>query len=1210
MTDRSEIRILTVPKWFLPAVLFVTTVAVSAGIFINSDKWSFGNLFGMDSVVAQEGFPDHNKFGVNSASRMYSISESTVRNSAALSGPGGSMLAIIDGVDEGWIGTTREFIKAADHYCITPVLRLSIASVEEPYDWGKLFEVIGGNGGKMVISIGNEVNHRNEYTGSGADYAKYLINTINAIRPHVGSAKIIASPLNTSAYYDYGSGKCADASDLICWTNFVDQMKTVGGWQGMLDGHASNPYPVGGLPADLYNREMEKFGYSKSVYIMETGPHEAVPDSGSYLSPQQFMDGYWKQYCGDSKVVMANFFNAAGDNPDPAWTGGAGNFVFDGSETWNTSCSFGDLSAMYNANGTNNAGDACEIVPRSEYTPMSNPSRGISKGSYARCVGSTLTPLVPKGHKYKQVSEIQLSNGAGGVYGTVSLNSVTVADMIQGLEVEREGETPAGIGNTAEFYNFRSMDVYYELTPGYPADGRFASETKMAVMSWPNEHCVAGNTNEIDRETLIPIPTGWACTGTSEYSWASGGTHYVEETPEEGAAYTRESIPMYFPLGTALGAIVGDPYNTITTYEQFEDFRVDKAVMYKKAFVGEQAATLDYGTSKIKEMLASIWSRIKDFFASFGIEAVIDSDDRLDPTEVTEVGTTQGSLGMDYAFNADAQPGEQNIPLPDIDYNQDCDALAETLNVKYPELRDTLGARKREAYNNGDSEKVEKLQEAIEKIPIHEDNLRVLLEECLGKKPRKMEIRGEIRDVRAPFIQILAHKRLQDVNHTVRPVCDPAEEGLYASQVDITVKWFDKNLGGGGGGEYDTCPAGNYLSNGSFETTGGKAGGTASGRLPAGWSAMWKKNSESYCSGGEPNALYFCKAPEFKPSGGESDQRRVLDGSLSSLYFSAFNTHDVILYQQASVPAGQGLIFSGYSQLWRSSEITEQGGCAVSESGQDGSFADICIVDSGVIDMPSGQPEVSAAEWEIFIGKLDANCASPPSETNAPRLLDDWVGHKKPFTSDSGSVDVFLRGYAKYANRNTDDYWDNVCLVNDGDLQTQSLGDMVERSRRGPEQSSKCEAVNWPEPDCEVSIEADAAAGPLLEEDMTFYMPGLGVMPSLTARESTGDGKSTNRAAADLNYCEGRAVSDMPYGDPLLAGLSALDVYIYDNLEPQWLAERWVRAIWPSITDDALLAMGNYPPIEQTPRFAKLWEEISRLNEESLEGSSFDLTEE
>lgn len=1197
MTDRPEIRILTVPKWFLPVLLFVVSLALSAVVVLNQDKWAFGSIFGLDAVKAQESYPDYNKFGVNSASWTVLNTEAVVRNSAALSGPGGSIVGIVAGTDAGWVGGTKEFIQFADMYCLTPVLRLEVdASKLPPAGWGSFFEQIGGNGGKMVIVIGNEVNHRDEWSGSGADYARYLNSTIDAIRPHVGGAKILGAPLNTSAPGD---------SVVQYWKDFVMDMKEVGGWEDKLDGHASNPYPVNGLPVTLYNDEMEEFGYSKPVYIIEIGPHGSVPQDGTFLSPQQFMNDYWGQYCGDGNVVMANFFNAAGNNPSSDWTGGIGNFVFSGSETWSTSCNIGDTSALYNANGTNNAGDSCVIVPRSEYRPMESSYGGGDGTQGSRCVAADLTSLVPDKREYSKRTEIQLSNGSGGIYGTISVKEVTVADMFQNQDVERTGDTPVGTDMTAEFKNTQDFDVFYEVPPNYPADGVFNTWAIMGVLSWPNENCVA---NELE-SPWVPIATSWACTGATdpEYTWSGDGsvtpaTHYVEVPPEGGVAYLRVKMPMYFPLGTALGSIPDSPYNTGYTLGKVEDFKrpPGKASYYNQSFVGNQTPTIEYGTESIFSQLTTwLGGILGNLFKFFGVEAVINDDVRLENVDVSTVKVNGGSLPMTYAFSKDVQAGEQDIPLPEVDYMQNCEALDEVLapdpnhNKSWKnnydakiwamenKKKDECGYIDQECIENGgepdecyheDSGCVDKWNGIIDEANVRRGRLEELLKQCTGEAPRPIKINGYIEDVKAPFVQILAYQRLEQTILMGDTICNPPEEELYAAKVSLNVKWFDKNQSGGGGGDYLTCPTGNLLNNGSFETTGGAPGGTASGRIPEGWSAMWKKSSESACAN---DALSYCKAPEFKPIDAGVDERRVLDGSLASLYFSAFNTHDTILFQEVSVTPGQSLDLSGYAQQWRSSEGNTENGCAMSDLPVDGSFSQICVVDTSAISLPAELPEVPVNVWDDFINKLEtvAHCTEKKTE------LDTWNSHNiDGISSNSGSVYVFLRGYAHFPQTNTDDYWDNVCLVESGNLQIQSRGEIQERARRSATQSSKCEAVNWPETSCSISIER-TGGDLLLDEDLTFYMPGLGVYPSLVSSISMGDAKSTDREASQKNFCYLRDVSQMPFGNKDLSGLSALDVYIYQNLYPP-IADKWIKQIWPEITSEALEFLGSAPAIE------------------------------
>jgi hypothetical protein len=448
--------------------------------------------------------------------------------------------------------------------------------------------------------------------------------------------------------------------------------------------------------------------------------------------------------------------------------------------------------------------------------------------------------------------------------------------------------------------------------------------------------------------------------------------------------------------------------------------------------------------------------------------------------------------------------------------------------------------------------------------------IQSLYERCMGNGTTRMKIAGiqqndlaEL-ELSAPFVPIMAQYRIWDVINARGTVCDIPDNGLYGAEVTVDVSWYDKH-GSAAGQSYMTCDHGgtgvgpqNLLRNGSFEEAwGGSPGGTASGAAAPGWTFIWKKNTSDTCNLGDGQNLEYCKAPEFQPIDGIYDQRRVLDGNLASKWFTFANKHDVIAYQVVdNVPSGYNLF--GYFQGWRNSDtgdgtFRDESGCVQTEAGYVGdSQAEICVYNGDIRNIVGGEHEIPMGAYDGMMAEIRANgsCAMISNEA----FFYEW--HSGIVNSGSGQVTVILRASATVPAFNTDDYWDNICLVPTGSAVTKSVEIPPTPPRTGSD--DECRFYNPPEQSCELQI-GGGSGKKLFSEEMTFYMPGLGVMPYIAERLETGSSKSPD-TNIDAPMCKDRRDSDVNHN--YNKAYSALDVYIIQNL-PNKYAHNFAKFIAP-----------------------------------------------
>ncbi len=1199
-----EIRVLTTPKWATPVALFVAMIMIAFSIFTTSTSWAFGALFGFGSAEAQDG-PSYNKpskFGVNSAQWVNGLGPDVVRNSAALSGPGGTIVGMIQGTDRGWVDATKSFIDSAKQYCLTPILRLDAGP--SAAEWGTFFSQIGGNDGKLVISIGNEVNFKFEFSegfpNSGSYYAKYLADTADAIRPGVGpDAKIIGSPLNTSA-------PCPGNDAYVCWTDFIAQMGNTANWKGKIDGHASNPYPVAGLSSTLYKDELGAFGYSLPVYIIETGPHEDVPVQGTGMTAGQFMNDYWDIYCGDTGVAAVNFFNAAGNNPDPCWNsangGGCSMNTIDGTGYGNFSFTKEDAAVVTDERVSTCSEwahmeirytdfSSCTIVDRSEYEPMASAGGGASTG--ARCISDVLTPLIPKPQEYSGTGEIQLEDGIGGAYALMTVKDVSTTAFLQNLNIENNTDV-GNMSTAAATDKTLAWDVNYNVIAGYPADGRYYHKATPRVESWMDEGCMNQNSHNQAAAALGIPKEYWPFQTNDNYGMdqCGWGTDFDSRTMYADHLFHQTISKrdyVYFPLGTALGTVSAeDPYNIYANWMQAPDFQDEEGSAFTGTF-DDQSASLTYFPSFLESKWAKFWLGILGWL-----------DDGVDSNPAFT--SVPGGLTMGKAYTRAKASGEAGVEIGDFDYDGSCAALEELVedynNRILPWYQSAVNSNcgrttpilldctdgtlppSDPLCQPSDTSKCSGYKDAQSKAEEAVKTIGALASRCRGNGKTKMKIAGVQQndlaelELYAPFVPIMAQYRVWDVINARGTVCDTPDNELYGAEVTVDVSWYDK-YGTATGQSYDTCDHGgtgigpqNLLQNGSFEAAwGGAPGGTADGAAAPGWTFIWKKNyspgdpgdQSPSCAGTNGENLEYCKAPEFQPIYGVNDQRRVLDGRLASKWFTWQNKHDVIAYQVVdNVPPGYSL--SGYFQGWRNTdegdgEFRNSSGCVQSDIGWVGeSEAEICLYYGNIHDLIGDKQEIPMQDYDDMMDTVrkDGSC----KKINSAAFLNEW--YSETVKSRGGTVTVILRSSAAYAANNTDDYWDNVCLIPSGSAITENveIPEAPPRSGGGDE----CRFYNPPQQVCELQVGSEGESSLLFTEEMTFYMPGLGAMPYIAQRLETGSSKSPDDTS-EAPMCMDRTDSEVNH--PYNKVYSALDIYIIQNL-PEKYAKSFANFIAPA----------------------------------------------
>lgn len=1063
MSEVPQIKYLQVPKWLYTVALFALLIIFSIGVF----NLRLGSIFNRDAEAQESGW---NKFGVNTAVPVEWLYEDEIRRTATLVGNGGSIVGIVE--NAGQAGSVQRFISTAQKYCLTPVLRLEAKKEDDPASWGNLFSQVSGvDWGKVVISIGNEVNGKFEWTKSAEDFGRYLSSAYDSIKGAVPSATVIGPPLNTTA----PEGACDDlagnnsSSDWIYWKAFarVANEAANGVWNKM-DGHASVIYPFGEMTGNWRGYSIEKSyleslpgntGYSsKSVYGLETGLQKKGQEG--YVTTKGFYQAGMSVWKNDPDVVMVNFFNALGHNGTfvDGWM-----FVFAGDEFLNYQENFGAVS---NPSVKYSSGDSCEVVTLEEYEPYRKP---VTEGLAGTCLVEMQNKLSPIKNEFCTdafcLANITVKGCQSVIGAKLTIADVAVANHIQ--EIHKMEYGVDGNGDAVGFslpnmiYNAFDYDPYNEVKEFYPADGTYIMEADVSALYWSQ-----GNNED----------QGIVGQGEFETKEVSGLGMYSRSFNFD----TQEGW-VYFPFGSALGQIGINPYNIFRPAVIYEEFEVDSPVAYSNSFVGGQSVEMNYIDRWIETKSSAIASFLRKVFDLIKVWTNLDN---LETGKSISIEDGNGLVSTSL-YKGDYNSGESGVDLGYMTMDYKCAALELTYGDGYIKKFAELDAEKesaQSAYNyclvssggdptvcEGAAEQVEKVDEKIEKHKDTRQDLREMIDDFQTGSTIPVNIDGEM-DLTAPFIPILAESRIWMAIRTGgRPICTTAMKEIRSAKVIGDVKFYDLLSGN----DFLVCSAGEQLTNGNMENFGGSPGGTAAGTTPAGWNAFWKKGGDGYS-----------KAPEFKPHfWAEPDKRRVLEGNASASFFSYYSKHDVVLWQK--VEGGGELV--AYSQMWRQPE-NAVGTCPISSADTD-SFTQVCVFNGGEEELKAlpGYPEIEPGAFDSIVNGM--RCSSQLTEK------DVWVKHS--LNISAGDI-VILRSFAAWEYPHNDTYWDGVTVCSGG----LTDGQPNKQTNEVPESGFDYSVCSVMQRDFEEKCELTGGVGttygePIHTVDVEFAVPGLGALPEM-----------------------------------------------------------------------------------------------------------------
>ncbi len=221
-------------------------------------------------------------------------------------------------------GEIQNILNLANQNHLIPIIRLATqfdskkgywqaATDEDAKQWADFLSKLYFPTKNKFVQAYNEVNSASEWGGKvdGADYAKQLSNTIDALKAKDNDFFILNAPLDLSIP---NSKNSEDAASFFADMNFA-----VPGIFERIDGLASHSYPnpnFSGSPSDLGKTGISGFSWELSqiskysskglpVFITETGWKRAVPGK-SGLTEDQIAQYYVQAFSGvwnDSRIV-------------------------------------------------------------------------------------------------------------------------------------------------------------------------------------------------------------------------------------------------------------------------------------------------------------------------------------------------------------------------------------------------------------------------------------------------------------------------------------------------------------------------------------------------------------------------------------------------------------------------------------------------------------------------------------------------------------------------------------------------------------------------------------------------------------------------------------------------------------------------------------------------------------------------------------------